>query len=289
MSQTKLNSRLGPTVLAVLTLAAFAAAITVVPAFAGFAAGSFKAMLGVLGLVLVDVWVLRRSNTYDEIIVHRNVAYALTLLAYAIIIAASVATAQPAAKAHAPLYDRLGSPVETTGIAHLDTALVYVGVQESRPNRGTEVDRFIRVGVRMNPPIPWCAAFTSYALRQAGADVLDRRGVSVLSAVATRHITHRSVDAREVLRGSARPGPGWLIVFRRGATWQGHIEFVVRDDRWRERGDAWYLRCGQTVGGNTSSGDAGSQRDGDGVWRRTRCISPGAYFRPVAFTPVTYR
>ena len=49
------------------------------------------------------------------------------------------------------------------------------------------------------------------------------------------------------------------------------------------------VRCGETVEGNTSSGRAGSQRDGDGVWARTRCVSPGSYFRIVGFVPVRER
>lgn len=189
------------------------------------------------------------------------------------------------------LQDLTGAEFQPTGIAHLDTALTHVGAVERPPgsNRGPQVDRFL-AAVGISGAAPWCAAFTAYVLRAAGADVTDERGRSVLSAVATRHIVgrgpHRSIDARDVLRGAARPEPGALVIWRNGANWTGHIGLVVEDDNAAERGPAWYLRCGHTVEGNTSPGAAGSQRDGDGVWRKTRCIEPGAYWRIVSFTPV---
>ncbi len=60
------------------------------------------------------------------------------------------------------------------------------------------------------------------------------------------------------------------------------------DDNAAVRGRAWYGRCAWSIEGNTSSGTAGSQRDGDGVYRRLRCIEPGSYFRIVGFAPVSY-
>jgi len=263
------------------TLVLFALLLTYVPQLSGFGAGALKAALGIAGLVVVDVWVLRQSNTYVQIVQEKNVAYAIMLLAYALILAATLATAQPVP---AQLVDRTGARIAASGVPHLDTALAYVGTRETRgrPNRGGHVDRFARLGARMEPPISWCAAFTSYVLRAVGRDVTDTRGVSVLGAVATRHITSSSIDARGVQRGAARPPVGSLVIWRRGATWQGHIGFVVQDD---VHPGAWRLRCGRTVEGNTSSGATGSQADGDGVYRRQRCIEPGAYFRIVAFTP----
>jgi len=74
-----------------------------------------------------------------------------------------------------------------------------------------------------------------------------------------------------------KPVPlGAVVVWRKENGPYGHAGFAV----------AWDGASGETVEGNTSSGRAGSQRDGDGVWRRQRRITPGRYFRIVSFTPV---
>lgn len=90
---TKLNDRFGPATITVVGLLLFAGLLAFVPAFSGFAAGVLKFGLGVGGLVAVDALVLRESNTYEEIVVQRNVAYGLLMLSYAIIAAATLATA----------------------------------------------------------------------------------------------------------------------------------------------------------------------------------------------------
>lgn len=169
---------------------------------------------------------------------------------------------------------------------HVATALSYVGTTErTGRNDGPEVEAFLR-SVGLGPGPPWCAAFTTFCLKAHGLTVTDGRGGTLMGAGATRHLqSPRAVDAREVQRGVVRPEPGWLVVWRRGSGWQGHIGFFVEDDNEAERGVDWYGRCGWTVEGNTSSGRSGSQRDGDGVWRRLRCLEPGSYFRVVGFVP----
>lgn len=282
-----------------ITAGLFAALYYWVPQLSGFAAGLLKCSLGVMFL-----WAITRTLMYNVDILGEiakgNVAAALFFLTIGLIVATSIATAQPypaqdvcltsqfeSEGAPRTLVDFNGDEFEPTGIAHLDTALTYIGVKEITSNRSPEIDRFTRIGARLDPPIYWCAAYTSYSIRVAGADVLDERGVSRLGGVATRHITSRSVSARDVLRGVVRPKPGSLVIWRNGSNWTGHIGFFVRDDNWRARGVDWFGRCGETAEGNTSSG-VGSQRNGDGSYRRTRCIEPGAYFRIVAFTEVTY-
>ena len=171
---------------------------------------------------------------------------------------------------------------------HLTKALSFVGtVERGGSNRGPEVNAFLR-SVGLGPGYSWCAAFTTYCLRNPTSgpprDVTDSRGRSVLGAGATRHLQGRGTTrARDVLRGVYRPEPGELVVWRRGSGWQGHIGFFVVDDNAAVRGEQWYGRCGWTVEGNTSSGVRGSQSDGDGVYRRLRCIEPGSYFKIEGF------
>ena len=257
----------------------------------GFAAGLLKAALAVGLFWAFDRYVLDEVDTVAELKAG-NVAYALALLALAVLLAATVATAQPTATetsgdgrcecvcACEPA--RLGETPEAGEVtrvrpAHLDTALAYVGtVERGGNNRGPRVERFLR-SVGLGPGNPWCAAYVSYVLDAAGvrAPLDGRRGV-IRSGLAARFITARSVRASEALRGVKRVPTGAVVIWRRGNGPYGHAGFAV----------SWDGASGETVEGNTSSGRVGSQRDGDGVWRRQRRITPGSYFRIVSFTPL---
>ncbi len=176
---------------------------------------------------------------------------------------------------------------EPLRLAHLDTARAYVGVTE-RPtdsNRGPEVERFL-AAVGLAPELdrfgnwssyPYCAAFVSYALEQAGAVDQPR----VRSARARAFVTRESIPARLVQRGTVDIDPGTIVVWkakRDPSDPSGHVGFVV----------SWEGQAGTTVEGNTGPGDAGSQRDGGGVYLRKRLLSPGSAFRITHFTPVRY-
>jgi len=59
----------------------------------------------------------------------------------------------------------------------------------------------------------------------------------------------------------------------------GHIGFIEKPvDRFTWR----------TIEANTSPGTAGSQYDGDGVWRRVRTYEPFNTFRITHYVPVRY-
>ena len=206
---------------------------------------------------------------------------------------AAVVDFEPAARPAPPAPEYVvsvsGRRFYPTGQAHLDTALAYVGVVErGGNNRGPEIERFLR-SVGIGPGAPWCAAFTSYC-RRVAADAgsptgpFERPGVPHYGAVATRHLSFGGkVSAAEVWRGAQSVPPGSHVVWRNGNSWTGHVGFVWKDDDPQSEGFAagdrspdalsWRHRCGYTVEGNTSSGDAGSQRDGGGVYTRLRCLS----------------
>jgi len=157
---------------------------------------------------------------------------------------------------------------------HADTARAYVGTLEHGKNRGPEVERFL-ASVGLAPGNPWCAAFVSYCLAVAEPSPV---WPETRSGLATRFISRYSIKASHVLLGIRTPEPGDLVVFKRGTTIFGHIG-IVR---------SWSGRCGVTIEGNTSAGVRGSQREGDGVYVRDRCIRPGDYFRIVSFPRVRY-
>ncbi|MEM8485564.1 MAG: CHAP domain-containing protein [Bacteroidota bacterium] len=174
------------------------------------------------------------------------------------------------------------------GPAFLGVARMFAerGVQEVPPgsNRGPDVEKFL-AAVDLFPSkdrfgkwhsFPYCAAFVSYCLDEAGDVALPL----VRSAGARKFITRNSIESRIVLRGGTRIEPGTLVIWARNARDprdpSGHIGFVID----------WEGQAGTTVEANTTSGKQGSQREGDGVYFRKRMLSPGSAFRITHFTPV---
>ena len=238
--------------LAALSSAAVGYTFTQAIAFSAFAAALLKVAIILLLFEGVDRYVLEGVDTIEELN-NGNVAVAVTLLALALLLAPAVATGQTCARP-----------------AVVDTAMQEVGEKEAQgPNKGPDVRKYMGA-VNLGGGFPWCAGFVRWAIGQAG---IGRPNIQ--SATATDYITGRSVAARKVIRGTEPVQAGALAIWRRGDTWRGHIGFVR----------SWQQQCGHTVEGNTSPGDSGPQRDGDGVWPRERCIRPGSYFRIVAFTP----
>lgn len=171
---------------------------------------------------------------------------------------------------------------------HVDTSRAYIGVTEDPKdsNRGTAIEAFLAsVGLAPSQDangkwrsFPYCAAFVSYCMNK----VEDIRLPTVRTARARSFITGNSIRANEVQRGTVPIEPGSLIIWKAKRDPQdtsGHVGFVVE----------WNGQEGITIEGNTGSGDAGSQRDGGGVYQRKRMLSPGSAFRITDFTPVVYQ
>jgi hypothetical protein len=131
-------------------------------------------------------------------------------------------------------------------------------IRETGANRGYWVERFLR-GVGLGPGYAWCAAFVAFALREAGWTDIPRGAAAVRNWAAWADRTGRHV---------AQPERGDLFYWLDPATKLGHIGFVVE-------ASGGFLR---TIEGNTSSGERGNQRDGDGAYRRTRVVTPGMRF-----------
>jgi hypothetical protein len=242
-------------ILVVATILAVGFTFNYAVEFSGFAAGLAKSVLAIALFVAFDKFVLKQIDTIREI-KSGNVAMGLLLLAVALIFAANTATAAD----HDP------TPY------HLEIALDQVGTTESGINGGAAVDRYL-ASVGLGTGYPYCAAFVSWAI-----DSADVCTPSVRSARAQAFITDRSINAKHVLRGSYEPSSGDILIFKKGNTIYGHVGFVIR----------WDEKHGHTVEANTSPGDTGRQRDGDGVWIRERSIQPLNYFRITHFTPVRY-
>lgn len=154
------------------------------------------------------------------------------------------------------------SPVRFSPIA--DSAARFLWVRETGANRGPGINEMLR-RVGLPPGHPWCAAFVSM--------LCDTSGVlcpSVRSAASQAFVVRGAVPAERILNGRDSVHRGDIIIWRNGNTWTGHIGVATAD---------WAGASGPTIEGNTSAGTAGSQRDGNGVYRRTRRITRYDYFR----------
>lgn len=156
----------------------------------------------------------------------------------------------------------LTTPVRFAPLA--DSAAKFLWVRETRPNRGPGIDAMLR-RVGLPPGHPWCAAFVSLLCDTAGVT-----WPTVRSAASQAFVVRGAIDAARILNGRDSVRRGDIVIWRNGNTWTGHIG-VATDD--------WRGSSGPTIEGNTSAGTAGSQRDGNGVYRRTRKILRYDYFR----------
>jgi len=147
----------------------------------------------------------------------------------------------------------------------------HIGLTEDNgSNRSAHIDKW---NSRLQLPMgsSYCASFVSFVLDSAGAV-----SPAIRTGVAQKFITRQSITASQVLNGRVVPA-GSIVIWKRGDTWMGHVGITTKD---------WTGISGETIEANTSPSDAGSQSNGDGVYRKQRKISPTAYFRITHFTLV---
>ncbi|RYG33585.1 hypothetical protein EON81_17845 [bacterium] len=129
-----------------------------------------------------------------------------------------------------------------------------VKVRESGGNnRGPEVREFLR-SAGLGEGYPWCAAAICFARKSAGLPVPK-------GAAAVRNWA-------SFLPSTSSPTRGDLCYWL-NADGSGHIGIVVRTL------GLWTY----SIEGNTSGGETGSQRDGDGMFRRVRLRGSWRYLR----------
>lgn len=147
-----------------------------------------------------------------------------------------------------------------TALRHkaLEVALTQVGVTEHGGNNaGPEVESYLKSVDRWKG-VPWCAAFVCWCFEKAA-------NYNFKWASAGVEVIYNNAKKNGWL--VARPFKGDLVLFDFGSGIPGdHIGFVKKV---LALGPVFTLR---TVEGNTSSGEAGSQADGDGVFERTRVV-----------------
>lgn len=148
-------------------------------------------------------------------------------------------------------------------------AVENVGVQEVGDNGGPAVTAYLASCVPpLQPPAPWCAAFVRYRMRQsARALELTYDATFPRSAYTPDWANWARKNNKWVSSEIAKENPGSILAGDLALFWFpaidriGHIGIVLS-----------VTKTGViTIEGNTSPpSKSGLDRDGDGVYRRTR-------------------
>lgn len=141
------------------------------------------------------------------------------------------------------------------------------------PNPGSEAGRYwaARTGQQWlagpSDSVWWCMLFVSMCLDECGQ--IDAIGGFSFNTDYTVNQVRKHPEAYFVSVYDAKPGDVVIYNWDGGGT--DHVGFVEKN-----------LGGGtlQTIEGNTSSGDYGSQSSGNGVWRRVRNHSIAYVIRP---------
>lgn len=163
----------------------------------------------------------------------------------------------------------------------------YLQVRElTGRNDHPDIDRFLKY-LGLPKGLSWCAAYVLYSYKEAADGLhvrqpLPRYGrVARLADACQRNpLKYRWITTDQVRLGSVRLRPGdmpmWANGTIRAGDFDGHIGLEL------QQLSPVKIR---TIEGNTSSGNKGSQREGNGVFIRERSINPGS-FRIIGFCRV---
>lgn len=150
---------------------------------------------------------------------------------------------------------------------HLNKFRSWLGQKESKgANRSPLIDSMNRY-VGSGYGNPYCAAAVSYSIRPN----LPKSGL------ARNLRTKQTFTALDVIQGKRKIKAGYILIWQKGATISGHAGLANKD---------WNGTKGETIEGNTSAGNSGSQSNGDGFFKRQRAIYPTSYFRIKWITPI---
>lgn len=158
----------------------------------------------------------------------------------------------------------------------------YLHVRElHNDNRGPEIDVWNRyLGLPMGSP--YCAAFGIYNYHEVGYN-LPRQGrcATLWRVCQANEVRYKTFSAEDVSMGIETIAPADGVIWRNGngvgQNWNGHFGLALgQKDRnaFRDRE------------GNTMPSNAGDQREGGGVYDRTRSLGFGSPFRVVGFIRV---
>lgn len=172
----------------------------------------------------------------------------------------------------------------------------YLHVREkTNHNDAPEIDRMLAY-LGLPKGLSWCAAFPLTCYREAADELsteqpFPRYGrVAMLKATCERNpLKYRWITADEVRFGSVQLHTGDLSMWASGTinTKKDKTIGTFQDFNGHTGMVEYQLspRSFRSIEGNTQPGPGGNQREGGGVYERTRAIEPGS-FRILGFCRV---
>lgn len=154
----------------------------------------------------------------------------------------------------------------------------WVGVHETSPNDGPEIEIFQKAIGGAATRQSWCADFAMYCIKQVDQK-LSGHATWLFVSQACMSIWNNSPMVARVQGLAVQPGD--LMVWQhwnaQGPTPQGHIGIVEK-----------VLGPGQfaTIEGNTSESPNVVDREGDGVYRKVRSVGGSSTMRVKGFLRV---
>lgn len=156
----------------------------------------------------------------------------------------------------------------------------WVGITEQGGNNhGQLVELFQRTAGGLANGEPWCMSFAQYCIQEVDKSVVH---ALVLGCSDKKSLLFKSEHCLTVWNKSQElkidaPQPGSLCIWQQGQTASGHVGIVVAVNA-----DGSIM----TIEGNTSSGDAANQREGDGVWLKRKQLDTAGSLRLKGFLRV---
>lgn len=161
----------------------------------------------------------------------------------------------------------------------------WVGVHEESENRGPIVDHIIKSSGG-TPGNPWCVSFVRYCVNK-----VDHEFNNIYVINPALRDSHNILPRTHGVLKLWNDSPSWAktsLVPRLG--------YIVCWEHFKENGNATGLgHCGIVTGivdegrwfvsieANTSNGSAGIDRDGDGIYERTRSVQGSNRFRILGY------
>jgi hypothetical protein len=187
----------------------------------------------------------------------------------------AAAAGSPPAPAVVPLYGgTLGHRIVRIALAEYRRRTVEeIHGKNLNTNTGPRVRQYQRATGLKGTGWPWCAAFVTWCYEEAGLLLKNEDG---FASVAALEEWATGKDGKEVRCGKYRPD------------WRCKVRWRAREGTFRAPPGAIVIfdfshtgivvqgmdGADHTVEGNTAPGDKGSQRDGGGVYLRTRGHGP---------------
>lgn len=149
--------------------------------------------------------------------------------------------------------------------------------EQGGDNMGQAVQRFQKAVDGKAVGEPWCASFVWHCIKEVDGICNTLGDPKTTKLFASEHVMTMWRKAPGLNRVGI-PEPGDLVLWQHGESERGHIGIVISD---AELGNGKII----TIEGNTGMG-AGVQREGDGVYRRTRDMVGAGRMHVVGFLKV---